>query len=74
MQRVVIPLERLSRQLEALAHRVQDQFKSLDAWRIPVRFQPAYRRLLRAHPTGQPLLAEPVTQTRLPNQFTWSHA
>jgi hypothetical protein len=43
MQGVVIPLERLSRYLEALAHRVKDQFQGLDAGRILVRFQTAYR-------------------------------
>jgi hypothetical protein len=74
MNGIVVALERLGGKLELLAHCVKEEFKRLDTGRVLSGFEPADRRLASTGATSEALLAEPVTPTRIADQFGRSHA
>jgi hypothetical protein len=73
MQRVVLALERLGPDGQALAHRRQQARDGFGRWGCVSSLDPADRRLVCARPQGQSSLAEAVPFAYFSNEFTSFH-
>jgi len=70
---VVVPLKRLGSKLKLLPHCQKQLIEGFGAGGDLIRFQPADRRLLRAHPPSQPLLADSMADACGADQFPRGH-